>query len=358
LIGIDNVFNEYHHVSIASEVSVMNDIHLKKCTLALIAVLSTAVSSIAVEEGWVVWPKSGKVYRCRHDKEAEIIYDAGDAIHAAFNADGRYIFVRTQSSGVLVMNNDGSNKRRIPGSTFTPYGYRPDSDYVLRGGQDKFYKVKIATGEATLIHDDSRSFYSEIAISTDGMRMAARSGDLYKIEVGKGSSRYAGRCSASISPNGKMLTKNMSGHLTMRIYNWDGGYKTVNAKDNIQWDNQRFAVNSDSHVVYNTGSTVGVINIETGAHTFFGSVGSSGAYPDFFSGELPPVSATDIAVARHKLSIARKDMISAGRYYALSGRLLKGSNDLGALAANVCVRPWERVFSMEARDRAKSIADY
>ncbi len=262
------------------------------CSIALFG--SPARAPAAPDDrpaGWAVYAAGGGVYRCAVGGKPEKLYD-GDATHACWSADGRSIFFIEKSGQIWHMANDGSNARRIAkGKNLNRCpiaAYRPDPGCVLYLEGNRFYRIRAADGERTLIHEDRRDYAGEIAISRDGKRLAARSGDgLYKIEVGGRTSKYADRCSSSISPNGRWLTRNLNGHQEMVLFKWEGGvYKKLKARG-LKWDNQRFAVNSDDFIVFRCDKkkAVGLVHVPSGKCATLGTIRAE--HPDFFVGPLP-----------------------------------------------------------------------
>ena len=266
-------------------------------TVCFFPLISTNVNADSIT-GWAVFTNNGKVYRCSVEGNPEQLYD-GNAAHACWSADGAYIYFIKSNGDIWVMDNDGSNPTELNTDTNNmakcPIGpYRPNANYVLYVENDKFYKISRSSGVKTLIHDDTRTYDGEIAISTDGTRMAGRDGDdICKIEVGGSTTVYAPRCSSSISPNGEYLTKNWPGHTQMSIYTWDVYYPNTPYKDlytpsGLNWDNQKFVANSDDYVVYkiDSGATaIGLVRISDATHWQIGNKNSD--HPDFFLGSLP-----------------------------------------------------------------------
>ncbi len=257
-----------------------------------------SVAHADMPEGWAVYANGGKVYCCEVSGSPVELYD-GSAANACWSADGRYIFFIESSGDIWAMNNDGSDLRQLTDDTINTTespisAYRPDPEYLLYVEGNTFYKINAWNGDKTVIHTDTVNFDGEIAISTDGTRLAARDGgDLYKIAIGGAGSIYAPRCSASISPDGQYLTKNWDGHVLMSIYTWDQAYpqtpfKDLDAPGGISWDNQRFAVNSDDYVVYKIDSganAVGLVRVSDAVNWQIGNIAA--ARPDFFLGALP-----------------------------------------------------------------------
>ncbi len=243
-------------------------------------------------KGWAAFASGGKVYRAAVGAKPQELYK-GDAAHACWSVDGTYVFFVKGNGEIWRMRNDGSEAMRIAkgkNCKYCPIGvYRPDPELVLYVEGRRFFTISARTGTKTEIHSDSRSYSGEIAMSSDGKRMAARAGDsLYKIVVGGRSSKYSPKCSASISPDGEMLTRNLGGHTSLAIYRWKGGKpKVLKAPRGVRWDNQKFAANSDEYIVYRieNRSAVGVVHVPTGRHIRIGDRKSE--YPDFFVGELP-----------------------------------------------------------------------
>jgi hypothetical protein len=74
----------------------------------------------------------------------------------------------------------------------------------------------------------------------------------------------------------------------LTIHNWDGSVnKVLDAPAGSEWDNQKFAVNSNDYVVfkYDNQSAIGIVRVSNNQNTKICDLGSD--YPDFFVGSLP-----------------------------------------------------------------------
>ncbi len=269
----------------------------------LFSIFSVSSSTVAAQTpvGWALFTNGGDVYKCEVQGSPQKLYD-GNARHACWSADGRYVFFNDTSGDIWAMNNDGSNLRQLTDDTSTSpecavAGYRPDTEYLLYVQGNKFYKINTWDGEKTLIYTASKNFDGEISINSAGTRLAARSGnDLYKITLTGTETVYAPRCSSSISPNGQYLTKNWDGHTEMSVYTWDQAYPDTPYMDLIappgmNWDNQKFSVNSDDHIVYKIESGtngIGLVRVSDQQNFVIGNIGSE--RPDFFLGDLPEMT--------------------------------------------------------------------
>jgi hypothetical protein len=277
--------------------------------LAAIA-LCVAAAQSAAPTGWACWAGGGKVYRAKLGGSEEALTDNVGARHATWSYDGTIIFYIDGNGDIYAMNNDGTGASKIGNGDGGGYSkiaaYRPEPKSVLYADGSKFYKINAATGEAAVeIANAGGSIAGEIAISKDGKRLAWRGGDLYKMEIGGSRNKYAGNCSASISPDGQYTTENQGGHTRLRIFKWDGGSFDVNAGVIGNFDNQAFAANSSewicclddnegSGINDNKGKGVGIVSINDEAHQVIKGTSQNIMYPRFFVGELPPISNTPI----------------------------------------------------------------
>lgn len=266
--------------------------------ILLLVLLVLTWSASAHGQGWAAFASGGKVYISSVGGTPKQLY-SGSVDHACWSSDALYIYFIKSNGEIWRMYNDGSGPKKIAQGSSTNYcpiaPYRPDPEFVLYVSGSKFYKVSGSTGAMTLIHTGSKSFVGEIAINSAGTRMAARdsASDLHKINVGGSGSIYDTDCSASVSPNGSYLTANVVGHTKLDIYSWSGGiYKTLTAPSGAQWDNQKFAANSNDYVVfrYDNTSAIGINYLPQNVSTKICNLASN--YPDFFVGNLPPVSGT------------------------------------------------------------------
>jgi hypothetical protein len=269
------------------------NIHILSIPLAVALGQASFAASAGRVEGWAVYADHGKVYRCRVGGRPEELHD-GRAAHACWSADARHVYFVKSSGEIWSMRNDGSAARRSFSGRNTSKcpiaAYRPDPGCVLYVEGRKFFRIDASTGRRAEVHSDGRGYVGEIAISTDGARMAARCGrDLFRIPVGGASSRYVrGGCSSSISPDGKLLTANARSHRELFVFGWDGKRrKTLHAPAGRKWDNQRFSVNSSEYVVYRIEGerAIGINHVPTDTNTKI--PGHSPEYPDFFVGSLP-----------------------------------------------------------------------
>lgn len=261
------------------------------CALGLLLLGFVAESANALD-GWAVYADDGRVFRCAVDGKPKRLYK-GSAEYACWSADGARIFFMKRDGSIWVMGADGDDPRKLRDGKWTEFcpigAYRPDGGYVLYVEGKKIYRVAAADGARELIHSGSRSYKGEVAISRDGKRLVARTKTkLYRMRVGGKETRYAPRCSASISPNGKWLTRNPGDHRTTVLYTWDGEvHKKLKAPHRHDIDEQKFAVNSDDYIVYSFDErrAIGVMRVEDNHHIAIGD--RQADYPDFFVGDLP-----------------------------------------------------------------------
>jgi hypothetical protein len=276
---------------------------------ALLCSVTAASSAGSPFVGWVtICDAPGKIYRCKTGGTPESLFtipNAGKntAWQSVWSADGKYIYFQGRvSGGIWVMDNDGKNAKKLCDAGLPLAGngtyvqkldaYRPDPDYAFYVDGSKFYKISRLTGEMTLFHTDTRTYWGESQISTDGKRMVARtSNELYKITVGGTSSLISSICASSISPDGKYITHDQSGTKT-EIILWDdlSVYKTILPSSGTNFDNTKFAVNSNDFVAYylesSSVSTAGVFQISTGTHFKIGNIKAEN--PSLWVGDLPP----------------------------------------------------------------------
>ncbi len=252
----------------------------------------------ASAQGFAVYASSGKVYTVQIGQPAKQLYD-GSAAHAVWSAKALYIYFIKTNGQIWRMNNDGSDAHEIASginSSYNPIAaYRPDPESVLYVNGTDFYRINAPDGKMTKIHSGSRWYVGEVAVNEAGTRLVARddNSDLFKITVGGSATLYDTDCSASISPDGNRMTSNVSGHMELTIHDWSGGtHKTLNSPGK-EWDNQKFAVNSNDYVVYrfDDGSGIGVNQVSQDSNTAI--AGPNSLYPDFYVGSsLPSVGST------------------------------------------------------------------
>lgn len=268
-----------------------------------------ALSASAAPRGWVCFAGTdGHVYRVEVGGDIEELTGDEGAEHACWSYDGSVIFFIKGNGDIYAMNNEGGDLRKIgtaDGMNYSPIAaYRPENKSVLCVDGDAFYSIDAASEDKTSVCDAGRTVAGETAISRDGNRLAFRAGDnnLYHLEKGGSPEKYAGRCSASLSPGGNYLTENGAGHDHLFVYNWDGGSERINIDVVDSWDNQSFAANSDDWICAVGDNTVGanqgsecvVINRSSGDVFLVDDWNSPDTkYPRYFHGDLPPVQVTE-----------------------------------------------------------------
>ena len=267
----------------------------------------------AYAQGWSVYAtrNSGKVYVQKVGGNPQEVYNAsrGKAVHARWSQDGTTIFFNI-GTNIWAMDNDGKNQRKIgsgtTGSGSTMSAYLPEPKSVLVVDGRSLHKINAVTEKKELVANftnNPAAFYGEIDISADGTRVAARLGNnLYKATIRNKSGtwqRYAGYCSASLSPNGQWLIENQRGHKTMDLIPFgSGSKKTMRISLSTTFDNQSFAPNSNDwiSVLFDNGPTnygdrVGAHQVSTNKTVMVGKLPGSELtmYPDFYvtAGNLP-----------------------------------------------------------------------
>ncbi|MBD3346428.1 MAG: hypothetical protein GF401_15350 [Chitinivibrionales bacterium] len=289
----------------------------------MVLILSVMYSAKGASiEGWVVWGNGGDLYVSDGNSRTKIT-TISNARNACWSADANYIYVLTDDPSVpnndiggeningkgymWRVNNDGTDPVNIPGVYYwhgraSIATYRPDDDYAFYVEGHNFYKVDIAGNKETVYNDPQKNYIGEFAISTDGMRIAARSSEgydvdhLYMIEVNGSRNGYDSHCQSSITPDGQYLSANAGNHEKFNIYRWSNPgsvYKSVSENDD-KINSGRFAANSNEHIVYTSdiNSYIAVMNISTEETEIFvrnqGWGGLHGpAHPDFWLGDLP-----------------------------------------------------------------------
>lgn len=271
--------------------------------------LAWSLTSSAAPQGWVCFAGTdGHVYRVEVGGDIEELTGNEGAKHACWSYDGSVIFFIKGNGDIYAMNNEGGDLRKIgtaDGMNYSPIAaYRPGNKSVLCVDGDAFYSIDAVSEDKTKVCDAGTSVAGETAISRDGNRLAFRAGDnnLYQLEKGGSPEKYAGRCSASLSPGGDYLTENGSGHDHLFVYNWDGGSERIDIDVVDSWDNQSFAANSDrwicavgdNSVGANQGSECVVLDRSSGDVFLVDDWNSPDTkYPRYFHGDLPPVEVTE-----------------------------------------------------------------
>ena len=124
--------------------------------------------------------------------------------------------------------------------------FAPDGKSVLFSDGTFLKKVELATGRVTTLLENNE--FREFDLSADGMRLAATVRTLLGTKVlvfdlGSGMKERTvanNGCSASLSPDGRLITVNSGNHRKLDLYNWQTleSVGFVSAPQGLKFDNQ------------------------------------------------------------------------------------------------------------------------
>jgi hypothetical protein len=184
------------------------------------------------------------------------VTDLGPGEYARWSRDGKHIavFVEGKPDRIDVMDADGGRRRTLyegaEGGNGCPIDFHPNNREILFYHRDGFHTVSLETGQARKVELPAK-YNGEPAFSDDGKRLACRwGGDLYAVDLAAGKHRkYAGGCSAGVSPDGQWLMRNLGDHRQLAIEAWAGGGEfrldTKTCLPDGSWDNHHWSNHND-----------------------------------------------------------------------------------------------------------------
>jgi len=207
-------------------------------------------------EGWVIYQRPDGIYKTRVEN-GETVRLAVAGSHPRWSPDGSLIaFLR--GSHVMVMSADGSDQR-VLAETGEPQcvAFHPNGKAVLFAGSKSIRSVSLADRSVQTILGGFA--FREIDMALDGKLVATvkhlggfqiRAFDL---TTGK-DRRLSGGCSASLSPDGRLVTQNSGDHRRLYLRDWESGAPVVTLDspagllfDNQSWSNNQDWITSSSH---------------------------------------------------------------------------------------------------------------
>ena len=140
--------------------------------------------------------------------------------------------------------------------------FGPVGKSVLFSDGTRLKKVDLGTGRISVILENNE--FREIDLSADGMRLAATVRTLVGTKVlvfdlggGMEERTVAKGCSASLSPDGRLITVNGEGHELLHLYDWQNlrpvGF--VSAPPGLKFDNQYWSNHPDWLVSTSEGTS-------------------------------------------------------------------------------------------------------
>jgi len=211
-------------------------------------------------EAKIVFQRPDGIYSVKvGENKPNKIADYGS--HPRWSPDGKWVTFVHNNMIMLIGDSMQKPRQLAIADKAKAVCFRPDGKAVIFTDGKYLREVEIESGKInTLLKDKT---VKEVDISANGKRLAitARSGFGYKVMVydpTSGSLRtVASGCSASLSPDGNLVTVNAHDHKKLHMYKWDtlkiAGY--VSSPPKFTFDNQFWSNNSQWLVSTSDGKT-------------------------------------------------------------------------------------------------------
>lgn len=193
--------------------------------------------------GKVVYQRPDGIFTVRIGDKNEIqLSNSGTA--PRWSPDGTQI-TYVDGNKIMLMNGNGQNKRQLADTSKGKAAcFHPSGRSVLYTNHDKIEMVTISNGDINVLATGNEFF--ELDISHDGKFLAVTEKSLFGyqvrvINVDSGDhTTMASGCSASMSPNGSLITVNDSSHRKLHIYARQSAeiVGSIDMVDNLKFDNQ------------------------------------------------------------------------------------------------------------------------
>jgi Tol biopolymer transport system component len=211
-------------------------------TRSKVAVRSPDVSEVPNEiEGVVVYEHGGGIYKTVIGGEKEVLL-AKKGTYPRWSPDGRHIaFLR--DGNLMRMNAEGGDVEILLAvKAPRALAYHPNNREVLFTDGKKVKSYVFESKEVRTVVEGFRCL--EIDVTADGARLVGtvrKMGyQIYAFDLNNGERRnLAAGCSASLSPDGRMVTHNDRSHTRLALLSWDGGGEegAVSAPAGLHFDN-------------------------------------------------------------------------------------------------------------------------
>jgi uncharacterized protein (TIRG00374 family) len=157
---------------------------------------------------------------------------------------GQFVFVHGKA--IMLADAEGRDPKKIAvAEKARAVCFAPDGKSVYFSDGTLLKKVELGTGRVTIMLENNE--FREVDISADGLRLAATVRTLlgtkvlvYDLAAGGIERTVAKGCSASLSPDGLLITVNGEGHELLNLYDWHNlrpvGF--VSAPPDLKFDNQ------------------------------------------------------------------------------------------------------------------------
>jgi plastocyanin len=209
-----------------------------------------------------------------------------------FSPDGGQV-AYSKNNKISIKNSDGSGSATII-DVSCPTGKEPCLSWIeLSGAQYLYwseqsgaiYRVRIGASEKEKVHNSSDKLYM-VSVSADGKKAACSkpSWSAWAIDIGGGERSLGGGCQATVSPNGKYVTHNLSGHKKADIHDHASKsvVKTITCPTG-EFNMHRFSHHSNDWVVFTVNGNKAYICDWKNNKSY--AVGSGAPY-DYFPGSI------------------------------------------------------------------------
>ncbi len=173
-----------------------------------------------------------------------------DGSYPRWSPDGAFIaFVRGNS--IMRVRSDGANEEKLAAaSEARAVAYHPKGSHVLFTDKKAVRSVELQTGTVETVLEGWT--VRELDVSSDGRRLAAtvrRAGYhvyVFDLETGE-SKRLARGCSANMSPDGRLVSLNKSGHRVLGFLSSESGEASgaIHALPDRRFDNHSWSNEQD-----------------------------------------------------------------------------------------------------------------
>jgi Tol biopolymer transport system component len=200
-------------------------------------------------EGAVVYEHRGGIYKTVIGGKEGVLL-AGKGTYPRWSPDGRHVaFLR--DGNLLRMNAEGGEVEVLLAvKDPRALAYHPNNREILFTDGKKVKSYTLEGKKVRPVVEGLRCF--EIDVSADGARLVAtakRTGfRIYAFNLHTGKKRkLAAGCSASISPDGRIVTRNDRSHTRLSLLSWEKGEEagSLSAPDGLLFDNQFWSNDQD-----------------------------------------------------------------------------------------------------------------
>ncbi len=161
-----------------------------------------------------------------------------------WSPDGKHI-VFVHADAIMLADDNGKNVVKIVSADRArAVGFTSGGKAILFSDGKYLKKVDLGTGKVTVLLENNE--FREFDISNNGMRLAATVRTPFGVKVrvfnlGNGVVRTVGNgCSASLSPDGQLITVNNKSHTKLFFHQWESLQRTgfIGAPKGLKFDNQ------------------------------------------------------------------------------------------------------------------------